>query len=141
MAPSVVCKTCGHDHPTREECGVLVPIPTLPDRGWPCLCRRGSAGTTGGQRRIPKRVRDEVIARDGQTCWACGRVCSSRTKRGRLTLDHIVPWSKGGLHEASNLRVMCASCNSARGNRENWVPCNQQKVSRPWQRTPHGVDS
>lgn len=33
-----------------------------------------------------------------------------------LTGDHIVPKSKGGSNDASNVRVLCRSCNSRRGN-------------------------
>lgn len=32
------------------------------------------------------------------------------------TMDHIIPQSKGGRHEASNLVVACFPCNQARGN-------------------------
>lgn len=34
-----------------------------------------------------------------------------------LTLDHIVPRSKGGTSEASNLTPMCFGCNIAKGNK------------------------
>lgn len=34
-----------------------------------------------------------------------------------LTGDHITPLSKGGTNEAGNIRVLCRSCNSRRGNR------------------------
>lgn len=32
-----------------------------------------------------------------------------------ITLDHVVPRSRGGSNEASNLFTACRSCNSARG--------------------------
>lgn len=35
-----------------------------------------------------------------------------------LTGDHILPKSRGGGNEPGNVRVLCRSCNSARGNRD-----------------------
>ena len=33
----------------------------------------------------------------------------------RMTIDHIVPVSRGGLTEATNLRLACYSCNQEKG--------------------------
>ena len=35
----------------------------------------------------------------------------------RLTLDHVIPRSKGGLHTWENVTTACESCNSQKGNR------------------------
>ncbi len=43
-------------------------------------------------------------------CTLCGATTD-------LTGDHIVPLSRGGSNHPSNVRVLCRSCNSARGNR------------------------
>lgn len=32
-----------------------------------------------------------------------------------LSIDHIVPRSKGGTHERENLRILCTPCNTKRG--------------------------
>lgn len=87
---------------------------------------------------ITSEVRAAVIARDGMICQLCGcevvpgsdlyRVATTREVgspylpvmpaghyRRMLTLDHIVPRSKGGAHDVDNLRVTCMSCNSTRG--------------------------
>jgi 5-methylcytosine-specific restriction endonuclease McrA len=44
--------------------------------------------------------------------------CSWCGKTEDLTGDHITPLSKGGTNEAANVRVLCRSCNSRRGNRQ-----------------------
>ena len=54
--------------------------------------------------RIPDRVRLSVLVRDGRRC----RKCRSAT---RLEIDHIVPLSKGGSCDESNLQVLCRRCN------------------------------
>jgi len=43
-------------------------------------------------------------------CW----VCLSTEK---LTVDHIVPISRGGTNDISNLTTLCQSCNSSKNNR------------------------
>lgn len=35
----------------------------------------------------------------------------------RLTLDHLLPYSKGGSNLHTNLVTCCCRCNSSRGNR------------------------
>lgn len=72
--------------------------------------------------RISGATRREVIERDGRTCQLCGRPVVRRTqRRGRvqhadnlLTLDHLVPISRGGDSSAENLRVCCRRCNMKR---------------------------
>ena len=34
-----------------------------------------------------------------------------------LTVDHIVPQSKGGSHHEQNLQLLCGACNSTKGER------------------------
>lgn len=57
---------------------------------------------------IPPRIRDAVYERDEFACVTCGA-------DDDLTLDHIVPWSRGGSDAIDNLQVMCRPCNSAKG--------------------------
>jgi len=53
-----------------------------------------------------------VIAREGVAeCKRCG-------SQDDLTLDHIVPLSKGGSDDPKNLQLLCQSCNSSKGDRD-----------------------
>lgn len=56
-----------------------------------------------------RKIRDQIIKRDG-CCQMCGT-------EERLSVDHIVPRSLGGDDNASNLQVLCSSCNSSKGGR------------------------
>lgn len=38
-----------------------------------------------------------------------------------MTVDHILPKSKGGSMTLDNLRPMCKTCNTKRGNKLNYV--------------------
>ena len=76
---------------------------------------------------IPRETREQVMARD-KSCRECGADTD-------LTIDHIVPQSKGGTHAEDNLRVLCRRCNSAKNNRlasGNVEPTSSQL------RTEHG---
>jgi 5-methylcytosine-specific restriction endonuclease McrA len=60
------------------------------------------------QRKISRRA---LFARDGWRCVYCG------TSSGRLTLDHVVPRSRGGDSVWENVVTSCAPCNLRKGNR------------------------
>jgi 5-methylcytosine-specific restriction endonuclease McrA len=56
---------------------------------------------------------EQLIARDGPACAWCGRELWRRD----LTLDHVVPRSRGGHMTADNAVVACRRCNRRRGSR------------------------
>jgi 5-methylcytosine-specific restriction endonuclease McrA len=58
-----------------------------------------------------KITRKAVLARDSWTCQYCGS-----TKPG-LTVDHVIPRSRGGKSVWENIVASCASCNRRKGNR------------------------
>lgn len=58
-----------------------------------------------------KSKRILVYERDNYTCVSCGETCKSL-----LTLDHIIPKSRGGSNRIHNLQTMCRKCNSAKRN-------------------------
>ena len=68
--------------------------------------------------RIPRPVtlapsRRAVMARDNYTCQYCG----ATPGRGLLTLDHVVPRSKGGTTTWENVVAACRTCNMKKGDR------------------------
>jgi 5-methylcytosine-specific restriction endonuclease McrA len=56
---------------------------------------------------------DQLIERDGPACVWCGR----EPWRRDLTLEHVVPRSRGGHMTAENALVACRTCNRRRGSK------------------------
>jgi len=68
--------------------------------------------------RIPRNMmlplsRRTVMARDQYTCQYCG----ATPLRAELTIDHVLPRSRGGVTEWENVVVACRVCNQQKGNR------------------------
>lgn len=61
-------------------------------------------------------LRTEIFARDNYTCQYCGAHGVS------LQCDHIIPISRGGSNEKSNLTTACKTCNQSKHNKtpEEW---------------------
>jgi len=68
-------------------------------------------------------TRRNVLRRDGNRCQYCGH-------RERLTLDHVVPRSRGGPDAWDNLVAACVPCNNRKGNR------TPDEASMPLSRAP-----
>ncbi|QIZ73704.1 HNH endonuclease [Oxynema aestuarii AP17] len=60
--------------------------------------------------KVPPVNRREVLRRDRHSCQYCGS-----TKH--LTLDHVIPKSKGGAHSWDNVVAACSACNGRKGDR------------------------
>lgn len=52
----------------------------------------------------------ELCVRFGDRCPSCGKPCTP-------TVDHIIPLSKGGTNDISNIQPLCGGCNSRKNNR------------------------
>jgi hypothetical protein len=65
--------------------------------------------------RVPRMVlrptRANIILRDEETCQYCGKHFRE------LTLDHVIPRSRGGQSTWENLVASCRVCNGRKGNR------------------------
>lgn len=69
--------------------------------------------------KVSKELRQEIFERDGYTCVNCGS-----TEKESLEIDHIMPISKGGKTEPSNLQTLCRNCNIRKGNDIDWRDFN-----------------
>lgn len=56
-------------------------------------------------------TRKNIYLRDNHTCKYCGKA------GGNLTIDHIIPKSRGGEDSWDNMVVCCARCNNRKGSR------------------------
>ncbi|MEV6300403.1 HNH endonuclease signature motif containing protein [Actinoplanes sp. NPDC051861] len=64
-----------------------------------------------------RRGYDSTYQRNRRTILEGSPLCTLCRRRSATTADHIVPLSKGGTNELTNLRPSCGPCNYARGNR------------------------
>ncbi|MCS7000627.1 MAG: HNH endonuclease [Bacteroidota bacterium] len=55
--------------------------------------------------------RRNILRRDGFACQYCG------TRSAPLTIDHVIPRSRGGNDTWENLVTACIPCNNRKGNR------------------------
>jgi 5-methylcytosine-specific restriction endonuclease McrA len=67
---------------------------------------------------IPRRLplplsRRTVLARDMYTCQYCGQ----QPSKSELTIDHVIPRSRGGATSWENVVTACAPCNRRKGDR------------------------
>jgi len=84
-----------------SELAEFIEIATLERRG--CEDRRASHW-------IPDSIKAAVMVRDGGRCRSCYSAVN-------LQIDHIVPLSKGGTSEETNLQTLCRRCNRRKWKR------------------------
>lgn len=59
---------------------------------------------------ISKRLRYEILRRDGNRCKYCG----ATSDEVKLTVDHVIPTALGGSDQPDNLVAACADCNAGK---------------------------
>lgn len=69
---------------------------------------------------VPLSNRYEALKRSGRRCEPCGVAEGDSEYEGRLPLHvgHMVPRSRGGSNDLTNLQVLCKACNLGKENRE-----------------------
>ena len=67
-------------------------------------CRRKNVKSNGGDYSVQEWL--DLCSRYGNKCLCCGRDDVA------LTVDHVVPLSKGGSNDIANIQPLCKSCNS-----------------------------
>src|SRR4051794_17871907 len=71
---------------------------------------------------VPRRFRRQVtntflFARDRYRCQYCGRSVTELRSRESLTRDHLIPLSRGGTNDWTNVVSACSPCNTRKANR------------------------
>lgn len=72
-----------------------------------------------------KKIKNYVINRDGKICCYCDKILSDID----ITMEHIVPYSRRGTFNTTNLTVACANCNNSRGNQSFFEFCKKYNFS------------
>jgi len=83
-------------------------------------------------------LRNRTLALDHFRC----RNCQCRTYEfSELHVDHILPRSRGGGNEQTNLQVLCVWCNSSKGamTQEEWEASGLAAKQREMRQSPEGA--
>lgn len=72
-------------------------------------------GNWGGRK--VTRLRQQVVEMYGRTCHLCHQPIL-----GTVSIDHVIPRSKGGSDDIRNLRPACLACNVKRGTKPTLIP-------------------
>jgi len=77
-------------------------------------------------RQISMVTQRRVLRRDNYICQLCHKPITD----DKINFDHIIPWSKGGSSDESNIRLLCETCNKTRGNsfEEQYLVAHTQEV-------------
>ena len=59
-------------------------------------------------------TRRDLIVRDGGQCYLCKKGLEVNSRD--MTIDHVVPISRGGLSTLINMRICCNECNNKKGD-------------------------
>ena len=80
-----------------------------------------------------------VWERDNGLCGICGKWVTFES----FTIDHIIPFSRGGLHCYNNVQIAHSKCNNRKGSRMPWeiIPTRTNKKSKGYIHRGYGLAS
>jgi hypothetical protein len=105
----------------RKKCVVKGCTKTAKAKGW-CLSHYPANDRARARHRqvaYEEFVRDDVYDRDGWICGICGEPVDPKLKAPdlmRVSLDHIIPFSRGGDHTPDNCQCSHLICNIRKGS-------------------------
>lgn len=70
----------------------------------------------GNARHVSSSLKQKILDRDNRKCKSCG-------DENDLSIDHILPVSRGGVSKEHNLQILCLSCNGRKGTKtmDEWL--------------------
>ncbi len=77
--------------------------------------------------KILRFSKENIFFRDNYTCAYCG----NKFNKSQLTLDHIIPYSKGGRKTWTNIVTACNYCNNKKGS-YNLDQVNFRLLNKPF---------
>ena len=90
---------------------------------WPEKSRKSAYASRLRKIGIEPEEWEEIKARFGNACAIC-------KEKKELTLDHIIPTSKGGKNHISNYQPLCKSCNSSKKNNADVTATRRESNAR-----------
>ncbi len=73
---------------------------------------RRRANIRGSESRYTAQEWRNLVKKYNNKCLCCGR------SDVKLTVDHVIPLSKGGRNDISNIQPLCLSCNDKKGTKK-----------------------
>ena len=102
-----VCPNCPElKVPGRSRCAYH-----LADARMRVALRKGIMSSHKGV--VGKDFYQKLMEQQGGKC----AFCSTKLESVEVHIDHMVPLSRGGMHDESNLQLLCARCNEVKGPR------------------------
>lgn len=95
---------------------------------------RGESGKFKRAQKAPSLTNRELFRRDRNICAYCGKTFSDH----KLTRDHIIPSSRGGLDKWMNVVTACEGCNHRKDDRL-LEECGMQLLYVPY--TPNRAEA